>query len=148
MAPTMPPTVPPAAFTPDLKRLIWLRDGGHCCRCGEAVWQGDIHHRRPRQQGGGNARWEWINHSSNLVLLCRTDHDWLEAEPEEARAAGYRLDVAEHPEDVMVYTWEGLWFRLWGGPGDGDGMFRDPLTGLLAPYRGAPAPRWSGLAGS
>lgn len=92
--------------------------------------------------GGRDSKTLWINDPASLVLLCRSDHDWLESEPEEARAAGYRLDVGDHPEDVLVWTWEGLWIRLWAGPG-GDGLFRDPYAGILRPFPGAPAPRLS-----
>lgn len=92
--------------------------------------------------GGRDSRTLWVNDPAALVLLCRTCHDWLEAEPEEARAAGYRLDVGDLPEDVLIWTYERVWIRLWAGP-DGDGLFRDPYSGILAPYRGAPPPRLS-----
>lgn len=132
-------------FDTPLKRQIWLRDEGHCLRCGSTVWDGDVHHRRARGMGGRDSRVPWINDPAALVLLCRSDHDWLEAEPREARAAGYRLDVGDSPEDVLVWQWDGMWWRLHGGR-DGTGLFKDPIAGLLGPAVGVPAQTWAGLS--
>lgn len=132
-------------FDTPLKRQIWERDGGHCLRCGWAVWDGDVHHRRARGMGGRDSRSPWTNSPHALVLLCRTDHDWIEAEPDEARAAGYRLDLVSggvDPADVLVWRYDGLWVRLWGGR-DGEGLFVDPITGILGPGVRADPPRWS-----
>lgn len=101
-------------FTRDLKQLVWLRDGGHCQRCWASVWQGDIHHRRPRGMGGRDGRETWINHHSNLVLLCRSCHDFLEEHPIEARRTGYRLDHGQVPEEVPIYCGDGVWYLLHG----------------------------------
>jgi 5-methylcytosine-specific restriction protein A len=131
-----------SGFTTELKVSIKERQDYHCLRCGVNSPDGDVHHRRPRMMGGGNARLEWINAGANLVLLCRGCHHHLEANPAEARAGGYRLDHGDLPDDVLVFRYDGLWVRLHGGRA-GDGLFVDPVSGFLAPFVGAPAPRWS-----
>lgn len=125
------------AFDRELKQTVWLRDGGACFHCGVAVWEGDIHHRRPRMAGGGNARESWINALENLVLLCRDSHNWVEGNPGEARSLGFRVDAGVDPSDVLVRGWDELWYRLHVED------FKTPVTGLLAPLVGDPAPRWS-----
>lgn len=131
-------------FDAELKRAVWLRDGGHCMWCGEGVWDGDVHHRRARGMGGRDSRVSWINSAHALVLLSRSCHDMLEAEPELARAAGYRLDAGDAPDNVLVWRYDKLWVRLWAGP-DGDGMFVDPVTGILGPAARVPPPTWESL---
>lgn len=126
-----------AGFDQALKVLVWQRDGGACFHCGVAVWEGDVHHRRARGMGGRDARWEWMNHVSVLVLLCRDSHNWIEAHPDAARSMGFRLDVGDDPTDVLVRSWDGLWYRLHGED------FKTPVAGLLRPLVGEAPPRWS-----
>lgn len=133
-----------AKFDADLKRLVGERDGWHCMWCGVQAMTGDVHHRRARGMGGRDSRVPWINDPAALVLLDRGCHDMLEANPELARAAGYRLGAADHPEDVLVWRYDGLWVRLWSGP-RGDGLFVDPFTGILGPAVRVAPPSWAVL---
>lgn len=133
------------SFDKPLKLLVWHRDGGQCCRCGVAVWDGDIHHRKSRKMGGANAREEWINSAGNLMLLCRDCHDWIEAEPDDARAAGYRLDVHQLPDDVLFYSeHDRMWWHIYERGGT---FWRDPYSGLLAPYRHVEPQTYAVLSG-
>lgn len=125
------------AFDRELKVLIWQRDGGHCVRCGSAVWEGDVHHRLARKAGGANGRVPWINDPCNLLLLDRGCHDWIEDNPEAARSSGWMISDHQDPEDVLVWSWDGLWYRLHGAD------YKTPLTGILGPFAGTPAPTWS-----
>jgi hypothetical protein len=53
---------------PRVRRFVWHRDGGRCtapgCRSSRCV---DIHHKRPRELGGGHE-------PANLCLLCSACH--------------------------------------------------------------------------
>ena len=130
------------AFDRDLKQLVWERDGGHCWKCGESVWVGDIHHRLARKAGGANSRVEWINWVSNLLTLHRGCHDWIEDNPRLSRAAGWMLSDFQHPEDVLVFSeWDGMWFRLHGPE-----LYKDPVAGLLAPHPDDGPRSWASLA--
>lgn len=74
----------PANGLPSNRRHeVWLRDSGRCQRCGNEGT--DIHHRM-RRRDGGHATW-------NLVLLCRTDHAYVHAHPEEAREQGFIISA-------------------------------------------------------
>ena len=64
--------------------------------------------------GGRDGREEWINHHSNLVLLCRACHDYLEEHPIEARRTGYRLDHGQIPDQVAILAGDGVWYLLHG----------------------------------
>lgn len=98
-------------FDTDKKRLVWARDEGHCVRCGTAVWEGDVHHRRPRGMGTALRTW-WANHHSNLLLLDRSCHDWIEANREESLAAGWLIPPGEEPWAVPVAYYDGVRYLL------------------------------------
>lgn len=134
------------AFTRELKQDIWQRDGSKCCRCGHAVWQGDVHHRRGRGSGGRDSHEEWIDDGSNLILVCRDCHDWIEfGDPALAKSSGLRLTHGQLPSDTLFYSeHERMWFRVYFRDGT---HWRDPYSGLLAPYAGIPAPTYSQLSG-
>lgn len=81
------------------KRLALDRDQ-RCLICGHRDTL-DVHHRRARGMGGSTRAKHEL---SNLMTLCRTCHDWVEAHPNEARARGYRLDVDQDPRLVPVFA--------------------------------------------
>jgi len=92
------------------KQTVLLRDNGRCllCRAHEPL---DVHHRRARGMGGTKVR----DRLANLVTLCRSCHDRIEAYPDQARALGYRLDRGDDPEDVAVWAATAVgdgWTRL------------------------------------
>lgn len=131
-----------AGFDKELKHTVWLRDGERCVRCSHRVQDWDVHHRLARKMGGANARVEWINWVSNLLLLCRGCHNWIEANPVFSRSAGWMLSAHQNPEDVLVWSeGEGMWFRLHGPE-----FYKDPVAGLLAPFAGDAPPTWAALA--
>lgn len=130
-----------SSFSRELKFVVWQRDEERCFRCKTSTNEGDVHHRLARKMGGANARVEWINWVSNLLFLCRECHNFIEANPNMARAAGWMLSAHQDPEDVLVYSdGDGLWYRLHGPQ-----FYKDPLTGILAPCAGAEPVLWSGL---
>lgn len=127
----------PRPFDSDLKRLIFQRDEAHCWVCGESAFYADVHHRLARKMGGANARLEWINNPENLLLLHRPCHDAIEADPDGSYAAGWMIRAHQDPDDVLVWSWDGLWYRLHGKD------YKTPLTGILAPFPGQDPPLWS-----
>ena len=83
------------------KKIVAARDGGKCLKClGEAT---DIHHRIPRGMGGTSDP-ERNYGLANLVSLCRECHDWVHANPQEARKTGFLVgswdDPAKFPLEI------------------------------------------------
>lgn len=69
------------------QQLVMSRSGAHCevaHVCGGAYLSGvkgydwDIHHRRPA--GSGGSRLGWVHAASNLLALCRADHNRIESQ--------------------------------------------------------------------
>lgn len=84
--------------------LLKQRDDGHCLMCG--VNGTDLHHRRRRR-----VKDEEQHAPSNLVTLCRRDHQWVHANPREAQAKGLILPHnTEYPHLEPVTTFMG---RVW-----------------------------------
>ena len=98
-------------FDVAVKRLVWERDGGHCVRCGVAVWEGDVHHRRPRGMGTALRAW-WANDHSNLLLLCRGCHAWIEGHREVSLDRGWLVPEGVEPWEVPVCYYDGVVYRL------------------------------------
>ena len=83
------------------KDLVRLRDGDRCWGCG-AYGQHDVHHRRGRGSGGTSD--PRIGYGlANLILLCRSCHQWAEANFRDARARGLRVRQSEDPASVPLY---------------------------------------------
>jgi hypothetical protein len=60
--------VPLRSVTPQLRRLVFARDGGRCVVPGCGHWRFiDVHHRVPRSRGG-------MDRLENLVCLCTGHH--------------------------------------------------------------------------
>lgn len=80
------------------RRIVGVRCGGRCERCGGAGPL-TVHHRRKRSQGGS-----WS--PSNLFVLCgdgvQKCHGWVEAHPQAAHAAGLWLFHGEDPATTPV----------------------------------------------
>lgn len=98
------------AFDRDLKLAIWQRDNGQCFRCGHAVWQGDVHHRKARGMGGSKD--PRLNSPANLLLLCRGCHDWVETHRAPARVFGWLLRDVADAEATPALGHDGVWYVL------------------------------------
>ena len=74
------------------RKAVRERDLERCVRCSSADAH-DIHHRMRRRDGG--------HALSNMVLLCRFDHEWVHANPAKAREHGFIVsawgDVLDSP---------------------------------------------------
>lgn len=77
------------------RTVIRERDGGHCMRCGSAVFSGELHHRRRRGRRDGNE-----HGYENLITLCSEDHRWVHNHPELARIEGFIVSM--HHDDVAA----------------------------------------------
>jgi hypothetical protein len=92
-----------------LGRRVWeetkadvIKRDGCCVVCGRS--EGvilDVHHRIARGCGGAS-RPEIAYGMANLVTLCRQDHEAAEANPDEARATGLRVDRGVDPASIPV----------------------------------------------
>lgn len=90
---------------PDVRALVFARDGGRCVRCGKPA--ATQHHRRNRGSGGSSVA--AINCPSNLISTCGDGttgcHGWIEHNRNEAERLGFivRHGVAG-PVDVPVWV--------------------------------------------
>lgn len=85
-----------------------VRSGGVCELCGRARAV-DPHHRHGRLMGG--TRRPWINRLSNLLHLCRVDHDMVtdtRGRRLEFEAKGWLLREGQMPLEVPVLLAVGL----------------------------------------
>lgn len=88
-----------------VKDLVHARAGGHCEFCGMApafgiAWVMDVHHRRPRALGG--TKDPAANLPSNLVLLHRNCHEWLESNRTAALKQGWLVPQGHDPAAVAL----------------------------------------------
>lgn len=79
------------------RRLVFLRSGGLCERCGR---QGHTyHHRKNRSAGGG---WD----CANIVFLCgdgtRGCHGWVTTHPALAAEEGFHVKPWEDPAAIPI----------------------------------------------
>lgn len=107
-----------------VRQVVLERDQFRCCRCGSYVGPfGDfsVHHRRPRGMGGSKR--PETNLPANLLTLCGSGttgcHGHIEANRDEARAAGLILLQAQTPTAEPVRTHRGLLLL------DDEGMFTE-----------------------
>ena len=86
--------------TRSTRQVVQARARMRCERCGRDLrWEpGQIHHRRPRKMGG-TSRAD-ANSPANLLLLCRSCHEWVESNREDAYEQG--LLVREPLDPSMV----------------------------------------------
>lgn len=79
--------------------VVEKRSAGMCERCG-AARATDMHHRKLRRHG---------DHSpANLVHLCRTCHNWVHGNVEEALLTGFICPSWENPRLQLVkHAWLG-----------------------------------------
>lgn len=100
-----------------VRKIVRERPGGRCEHCGRADGPMDIHHRRPRAMGGTTD--PATNLPSNLVLLDRPCHEWLESHRAEALRAGFLVPQGVDPTTVPVFI-AGGWVWL-----TEDGYYRE-----------------------
>ncbi len=89
-----------SAFSWDVKHTIFERAEGRCEWCWLAAPDGDFHHRCARGMGGSLD--EVLGRAGNGVLLHRGCHNYLEANPDRARALGFRVDQGIDPKTVPI----------------------------------------------
>jgi hypothetical protein len=58
-----------------------------------------VHHRQLKQMGKTYDE-ELLYGLANLVSLCREDHAWIHAHPEESYLSGWLVHSWQSPEDV------------------------------------------------
>lgn len=76
MRPTRTPRLTRAeAVLASSRVVVWERDMARCARCGAPG--SDVHHRNPRGMGGAS-RSVTVHLPSNLVVVCRQCHRFLE----------------------------------------------------------------------
>lgn len=95
--------------TQAVRDLVYARDGMACTLCG-STYPLTLQHRRARGMGG-TLRPE-TNSPAALVVLCGSGttgcHGLIEAQPDLARARGYRVGQYVDPADVPI-LWHGSW---------------------------------------
>jgi hypothetical protein len=92
------------------KAMLWSRARGCCELCGVMItggWPGfSRHHRNARGMGGRSA--SWVNHITNLLLLCGSGvtgcHGAVERNRADAYAAGWLVRTSENPAEIPVYV--------------------------------------------
>lgn len=86
---------------PESREAVEKRDAYRCVRC--AGKGSDWHHRRSRR-----VRDEHTHSPANGVLMCRTCHQWVHANPAKAKTLGLVLTQWEpDPASKPVRTWRG-----------------------------------------
>ncbi|WNM65701.1 HNH endonuclease [Arthrobacter phage Vulpecula] len=97
----------------EVRRQVIARDLSKCQWCGrhvrtESGWY-SLQHRRARGMGG--SRDAATNQAGNLVLVCGTGttecHGWIEAQPAQAIARGFRIAAGATPSRVPLVDWTG-----------------------------------------
>lgn len=66
-----------------VRTAVRVRERQRCLRCG--VEGNDIHHRQRRREAG-HTMW-------TCILLCRTCHKWVHANPARARLTGFIISA-------------------------------------------------------
>lgn len=80
---------------------VRTREQGRCLRCQSPGT--DCHHRKRRREGG--------HAIENIVLLCRSCHNWAHANPEQARKEGFIVSVWGDVSETPIKAWYG-WIKL------------------------------------
>ncbi|QOI67674.1 HNH endonuclease [Arthrobacter phage Orcanus] len=124
----------------EVRRQVIARDLSKCQWCGrhvrtESGWY-SLQHRRARGMGGSRRR--ETDQPANLVLVCGTGttecHGWIEAQPAQAIARGFRIAAGARPDRVNLVDWTG---REWILTDDGEKVPADtlgpPQTPLVYP---------------
>lgn len=113
--------------TREIRTAVEHRDRGVCLRCMGRSGGLQIHHRVARGMGGTSA--DWVNLTSNLVLLCADCHRWVEDHPLEAYRSGWKIRGRDtDPTTAPVRTRWG-WVYL-----DNDAQWRGPMYAELRAY--------------
>ena len=82
------------------KRIVRSRDQERCHKCGRRNSNLDVHHRKPKQMGGADAKTTYG--LANLVSLCRDCHSWVHQHPEEAMSVGLLLSQSAEPDREYI----------------------------------------------
>ncbi len=88
-------------FSNATKRLVFLRAGGRCERCGWIEEASQYHHRRPRGMGGSRAA--DTNGAANCVLLCHYCHTDVESCRDVSLVAGFLVRQGSSPAETPVW---------------------------------------------
>ncbi|QGZ16924.1 HNH endonuclease [Arthrobacter phage LittleTokyo] len=105
--------------SPATRQQVIARDLNRCQWCGAHVrtqegWY-SLQHRRARGMGG--SRSPATNQAPNLLLVCGTGttecHGWIESQPAQALARGFRVSAAADPAKIPYTDWSGReWLLL------------------------------------
>lgn len=81
------------------KRMVDSRENGTCLKCSQPGT--DVHHRIVRGMGG--TKNEAVAYGlANLILLCRSCHNWVHGHPTESYKLGFLVHSWDDPEEVPV----------------------------------------------
>lgn len=72
---------------PFVKEILSARPLCEICRKRDSV---DVHEKLTRGRSGGVKSHEWLD-PENVMAVCRTCHDWIDANKEEAEELGYLI---------------------------------------------------------
>ena len=87
-------------FSNATKRLVFLRAGGRCERCGWIEEATQYHHRRPRAMGGSRAA--DTNGAANCLLLCHYCHNHVESYRDESISRGFLVSQGKKPAETPM----------------------------------------------
>ena len=110
------------------RQIVNARSGGRCelCRASEPL---TFSHRKPKGLGG-----LWT--PSNGIRACGSGttgcHGWIEAHPEWAAEAGWRVSGTRDPATVLAWVWPVLAWPGW--------VWFDEEGGYVYPDDQPPAP--------
>ncbi len=97
--------------SPAVRAIVVTRAKHRCEKCGRnlAAGGGQVHHRRPRGNGGSRA--VDTNQAANLLYLCLDCHAWIESYRTAAYLAGLLVKSRTRPATVPVLLYGGgRWF--------------------------------------
>lgn len=100
------------------RKIVLVRDGACCRRCGRYLREYSVHHRLPRGMGGSRSSsgHDRTERPSNLVVLCGSGvtgcHGWIESNRSKAYESGWLVHRWDDPQEVALIDTFGRTFYL------------------------------------